>query len=153
MKRIVTSLALALGAAAALAGCGLADGQVAFSSSPRGSHLEALDYRVRLLPGGDLRVRMAARFLDDAGGVLAVPKPITGGVEGLAVDGRPAQGASTTEAAAVASTTTSSAAAAASRSRSKSHPAVNSPPPTSAIHPVMSLPPRRLRWTSASSVG
>ncbi|MCB1015413.1 MAG: DUF2207 domain-containing protein [Acidimicrobiales bacterium] len=98
MKRIVTSLALALGAAAALAGCGLADGQVAFSSSPRGSHLEALDYRVRLLPGGDLRVRMAARFLDDAGGVLAVPKPITGGVEGLAVDGRPAQGASTTEA-------------------------------------------------------
>lgn len=97
MKRLLASIALALVAVTGAAGCGLSDGQVALLSSPRGSHLEALDYRIRLLPSGDLRVRMAARFLDEEGGILPVPKPLTGRVEGLAVDGRPADGASSGE--------------------------------------------------------
>lgn len=76
------------------AGCGLQDGQIAFMSSPRGSHLEAVTYRITLQPSGDLRVRMGARFLDDEGGILPVPKPLLGGVEDLRVDGAPAQGSS-----------------------------------------------------------
>lgn len=97
MKRLLGSFALALVTALVLAGCGLSDGQLAFMAQPRGSHLEALDYRIRLLPSGDLRFRMVARFLDEEGGILPVPKPLTGGVEDLVVDGRPTQGTSSFE--------------------------------------------------------
>ncbi len=97
MKRLLGTIALALVAAVALAGCGLSDGRLAFMAPPRGSHLEALDYRIRLLPSGDLRFRMVARFLDEEGGTLPVPKPLTGGVEDLVVDGRPTRGTSSFE--------------------------------------------------------
>ena len=75
-------------------GCGLQDGELAFMSSPRGSHLESLTFRLTLQPSGDLRVRMGAEFLDDGGGILPIPKPLLGGVDDLRVDGRPAQGSS-----------------------------------------------------------
>lgn len=97
MTRLLGSIALALVAGAALAGCGLSDGQLAFMAQPRGSHLDALDYRIRLLPSGDLRVRMTARFLDEAGGILPVPKPLTGVVEDLVVNGAPTQGTASFE--------------------------------------------------------
>ena len=91
MKRTVLSALLLVVVAA---GCGLQDGQIAFLSSPRGSHLEALTYRITLQPSGDLRVRMIARFLDEEGGILPVPKPLLGGVDDLQVNGAPAQGSS-----------------------------------------------------------
>lgn len=97
MKRLLASIALVLVAGVALAGCGLSDGQLAFMARPRGSHLEALDYRIRLLPSGDLRFRMTARFLDDQGGTLPIPKPLTGGVDDLVVNGQPTEGTSSFE--------------------------------------------------------
>ena len=65
------------------------DGRLAFMPPPPGQPPGGLDYRIRLLPSGDLRFRMVAHFLDEEGGTLPVPKPLTGGVEDLVVDGRP----------------------------------------------------------------
>lgn len=76
------------------AGCGVENGQLAFQRTPRGSHLEAVAYRVVLQPNGDLRVRMRAEFLNDEGGMLPVPKPLLGGIEDLRLDGRPVTGQS-----------------------------------------------------------
>ena len=91
MKRMVR-LVLLLACVVAVAGCSLEDGQLAFWSSPRGSNLESVRYRVVLEPDGRLRVRMAAEFLDDDGGTLPIPEPLLGGIEDLTVDGRPASG-------------------------------------------------------------
>lgn len=76
------------------AGCGLADGQIPFMQSERGSRLEALTYRITLQPNGTLRVRMTGEFLDDEGGILPIPKPLLGGVDDLVVDGQPTSGSS-----------------------------------------------------------
>ncbi len=91
MKRIVLLVSTLVMLAA---GCGLENGELAFMASPRGSHLEAVTYRITLQPSGNLRVRMGAEFLDDEGGILPIPKPLLGGVEDLRVNGQPAQGSS-----------------------------------------------------------